>query len=587
MCIRSAGCALLAALALACAGAALAAPDFGEELRIADAIRSSDPERFVLLLEGLNDRVGEADRHQREMLDYLNAYSAAFRGDFATAIPTAIRLFEQAEDASLRFRAGGLAVNAYASSAELLQGLRRLDELLAMQASVPDAELRLTASAVAAVLFNQVGQFELGLEHAERVLAQTQVERTRCFAALYRAEALQQLGRWPAEASDMEAAALHCDASAEPALAGLLRVLIARQRVTNGQADAGLTLLLQHLPAMQATAFPRLLAEAHQLAAELYLAHGETDSAQHHATLAASQSPGIAYSRPVVSAHRILYEIAESRGELASAFAHYKRYSEADRAYLDSVKAREIAYQTVRHEIQQKDQTIELLNRRNDVLKLEQQVARTAAQNTTLLAALLALLLAAIGYWAYKTKRLQLAFRRLAETDALTGIGNRLHFTRESEAALAFCARSREPVSLVMFDLDYFKSINDHYGHATGDWVLRQVTGVVAGLCRKGDRFGRLGGEEFAILLIGCELAQAERMAESCRAAIAAIDTRPGGASFGLSASFGVASTVAAGYSLDHLLSQADQALYAAKRGGRNRVAVAREAAPSHADVSA
>jgi diguanylate cyclase (GGDEF)-like protein len=129
-----------------------------------------------------------------------------------------------------------------------------------------------------------------------------------------------------------------------------------------------------------------------------------------------------------------------------------------------------------------------------------------------------------------------------------------------------------EAVSLLMFDLDYFKTINDNYGHVTGDWVLKRVASVCGELCRGIDHLGRIGGEEFAILLHGYDLKAATRVAEDCRVRLSRIDPLPSGYTFPISASFGVSSSSTSGYDLDKLLSHADQMLYRAKREGRNRV---------------
>jgi len=149
---------------------------------------------------------------------------------------------------------------------------------------------------------------------------------------------------------------------------------------------------------------------------------------------------------------------------------------------------------------------------------------------------------------------------------------SRRHFQQQSELLLQQCARAGEDVALIMFDLDHFKSINDRFGHTTGDWVLRHVAESCTGFCRKIDRFGRLGGEEFAILLPGCDLRAASRIAEDCRVRLATIDTTPSGFKFLVTASFGVTATVHSGYDLAKLLSHADMLLYRAKREGRNRV---------------
>ena len=200
---------------------------------------------------------------------------------------------------------------------------------------------------------------------------------------------------------------------------------------------------------------------------------------------------------------------------------------------------------------------------------------------------LLVMLVASIGYWAYKIKRVQLSLKQMAETDALTGVCNRHHFTLQAERALAQCARAGEEVSLIMFDLDHFKLVNDRYGHQTGDWVLKEVADACKGFCRRIDVLGRLGGEEFAILMYGCDLRGATRVAEDCRVRLAQIDTRGTGHTFAVTASFGVTSSALSGYSLAKLLSHADKMLYRAKHLGRNRVCMFEGAlAPLHEGAS-
>lgn len=157
------------------------------------------------------------------------------------------------------------------------------------------------------------------------------------------------------------------------------------------------------------------------------------------------------------------------------------------------------------------------------------------------------------------------ALRHLAETDALTGLPNRRHFLRLAEEALARAREEGRRVSLIMFDLDYFKDINDTHGHQAGDLVLCAVARCLERCLAAGDGAGRLGGEEFGLLLPGCDPAGAIDRAEGLRRALA--DLAPGG--HAITASFGVA---AGDRDVDALLALADECLYAAKRAGRNRV---------------
>ena len=130
-------------------------------------------------------------------------------------------------------------------------------------------------------------------------------------------------------------------------------------------------------------------------------------------------------------------------------------------------------------------------------------------------------------------------------------------------------------MSLVLFDMDYFKHVNDTFGHATGDWVLKTVCDTVKAHLRKTDLIGRLGGEEFALCLSGFTPEEVLTLAERCRVAILATDTRPSGFEFAIASSFGIATrAVGQNDSYKDLLAAADKALYVSKNTGRNRVSV-------------
>jgi diguanylate cyclase (GGDEF)-like protein len=172
----------------------------------------------------------------------------------------------------------------------------------------------------------------------------------------------------------------------------------------------------------------------------------------------------------------------------------------------------------------------------------------------------------------------ELELRRVAMTDSLTGALSRRAFRDECGRTLALALRHRHPMSCIMLDLDHFKSVNDRHGHPVGDQVLAEMAAVCRAELRTSDAFGRVGGEEFAVLLPLSDLAAAMTVAEKLRAAIARLSVPTPDGPLRLTASFGVAALDPTVTDLDGLLRNADAALYAAKAEGRNRCVACRPA---------
>jgi diguanylate cyclase (GGDEF)-like protein/PAS domain S-box-containing protein len=173
-----------------------------------------------------------------------------------------------------------------------------------------------------------------------------------------------------------------------------------------------------------------------------------------------------------------------------------------------------------------------------------------------------------------RRRKLEDDLRLRATVDGLTGIANRNHFIDTGDLEMHRARRYARPLSVVLIDLDHFKQINDTYGHAVGDAVIKSVVRACLGSLRTIDRMGRLGGEEFAALLPETNREGAAIVAERLRAAIAAaaIDIE-GREPLTTTASIGVASLADTDATrIEGLIARADRALYAAKRAGRNRV---------------
>jgi diguanylate cyclase len=166
------------------------------------------------------------------------------------------------------------------------------------------------------------------------------------------------------------------------------------------------------------------------------------------------------------------------------------------------------------------------------------------------------------------------AIRAESLTDPLTGLGNRKYFDRALSSTIGTAHRQKEPLSLLMLDIDHFKSFNDNYGHLTGDQVLRLVGQSLKQNIKGADLTARYGGEEFAVVLPNTSLRQALTVADHIRRAVMSkeLKKKSTGEILGrVTVSIGV-SLLQSGDEMDSLIGRADACLYAAKRNGRNRV---------------
>lgn len=168
--------------------------------------------------------------------------------------------------------------------------------------------------------------------------------------------------------------------------------------------------------------------------------------------------------------------------------------------------------------------------------------------------------------------------RMLATSDQLTGIYNRRGFEDAAERAIRNAQRQRQPLAVVVADIDNFKAINDRHGHSAGDRALRHFASRLERLIRRGDLIGRIGGEEFALLLVNTRAQDAIEVVERIRRDIAAMPVE-GPARIAMTASFGVTGLRPGDISLAALLSRADRALYRSKMDGRDRVTSAEDLA--------
>jgi diguanylate cyclase (GGDEF)-like protein/PAS domain S-box-containing protein len=172
------------------------------------------------------------------------------------------------------------------------------------------------------------------------------------------------------------------------------------------------------------------------------------------------------------------------------------------------------------------------------------------------------------------TKRIELEhkMKHLATTDALTGVNNRHQFFSLATKELQRSKRYAHPLTVLMLDIDYFKSINDNFGHHAGDIVLKMLAAAAVAVLRATDIFGRLGGEEFAAILPETGLRVGYEVAERLRSEFEKLQVLVGKVKITFTVSIGVTQVRSQDKNIEEVLNRADEALYKAKRMGRNQV---------------
>lgn len=536
------------------------------ELKQADEIRSSDPQQFIALL----DAVAPASlNHDEQVLyQYLIAYKHALIGQYDTAISQLRRLLSTDITPTIRMRALANLLNVYALQRQWSQGYPVIDSIMAIPADQVDKARVNTAYVTVLMFYNAIGDFQSALDFAQQHLQHSESLRVNCIVQQESLRSLVKGARNQSAPPVSEAYAqafARCQQAKEPIFTGLSSVIAAEYHIDRQAYSEAIELLQDNMSQANASNYAVLQAFLYSTLAKAYHLNQQTSLALDYASLTLNYLQQIKDTGILVNVYQVLYEIAEAEGRYQQALDYHQKFAQASQVFWDEEKAKQLAIQQAKHLNHQKEAKIALLTTQN-------ALANEQVQNDRLAMALIALTCFALLLWAYKHRSAAIKLKVKAEQDELTGIANRYYFNQQAEAALAFCKKQQQPVAYILFDLDHFKQVNDNYGHPTGDWVLCEAVKSALKACRSNDLIGRLGGEEFAILLPNSTLQQASYLAEKCRKAIAETETEGSGYQFSITASFGLTDSERCGYQLDKLYACADAALYCSKDAGRNRI---------------
>lgn len=262
----------------------------------------------------------------------------------------------------------------------------------------------------------------------------------------------------------------------------------------------------------------------------------------------------------------------EALGQTAPALEDYKRYTDLQMKLQGKMRLEQSRMLEYEYEIRRRDFENAQLRAEATIKQQEVAALETVRRWQWLAIGLGALLVGLLALLAWRQWHRSRRLRDLTLLDPLTGVANRPGIERQAARALDESIRDGTPLSLLMLDLDHFKTINDRYGHAAGDKVLRATTTAWQAQLRGRDPLGRVGGEEFVVVCPDTTLEQALVVADRLRESANALCFDEIDPALRVSVSIGAAQARKAGDSCDALLDRADTALYRAKQQGRDRV---------------
>lgn len=539
----------------------------------AESLRTKDHARFVEMLALMHR--GAAPMLPPGVqwhLRYLDAWEAMFQGNYAASEEQLRAVIEHSGDELLVAKASGLLLNNLGISGRYVDAFTLANRLVAELPRIKDAQARFLLLADLSQMLNLAGEIDLAIHYARMAEQSLPHGETLCRPLSREVAALYNGKRLTSTSAELAQVISSCEAAGQPVFTNAMRLVLGNLYLEEGRPLQTLALLDRIAPSIHTNHYYPHMLSSQVERAQAYEKLGRDDEARKAALAAVAIAHPDAIDQRLGQAYEVLYHVEKRQGHAAAALSYYERYIVQNKGYLDDTSARTLAYQVTQQQMLAQKLETERLSRQNSILRLQQALDAKAVETSRLYIVLLLLTLASIVVWLFRLKRSQLRFKKLSRLDSLTGILNHQHFVSEVDRSLRLLEKKTGAACLIAIDLDHFKQINDAHGHAIGDAVLRLAVAICQRTLRPADLFGRLGGEEFGILLYECGGDQGVEIANRIRIAIQTTPLQKDGHVVPISASVGLACTDRCGYGLQRLCKEADAALYRAKRAGRNRV---------------
>ena len=525
-------------------------------------------------IERLEAMLDQADPRQRTRFTLLKARAAALAKNSEQAIDLLDGMLADRSglDPDLELRALNLATNLLVIEDRFEAGFDYFREALELAPGVRASAMRADTYSVAAEFHARIGEYATAIEYANLAMEQVTREeapRAHCVAMERRARARLGLQQPDQAIADYRTAVDLCQSIPDLVFAGISRIGLAVGLRERGIDEAAESNLERAVEMLARSGFVEGELEARYRLAELMLDQDRLDDAVQVMAppLPWIETPGSHAIR--AGAMRVHARIAALEENQRLEYEYTRRAIEFSQQQAARIRHMRFTLLMSAQDDRARERELELLRSQNALAELDRESRRQEELALTMggFGAVVAgvLLLALL----VKAARDRQQFQRLSQRDGLTGLYNHTRFFELAQQAFQRARQNAMPFSLIVADIDLFKQVNDEYGHLVGDSVLERIGSRLRAAFESDAIIGRLGGEEFGIALVDCDIDTAVARIEHFRATLNR--RRSGEDEPAVTMSFGVAE-LSRERSLDVLYAHADQALYDAKDAGRNRV---------------
>lgn len=543
-----------------------------ERLREIERVNVTAPwQESATLVEALVAEGTRLDASQQYRLDLVRARNLALDDDHDAARTVVEDLLARESTPELRLRALSLGVNISTNSSDLTKAFTWIEEGLTLLDIVEDAQPRLLG--MASYLYLRAGEERGALDYARRALAAARAlgeSRGECLALSDLAHALRGANRFAqAEQMRYEQIAV-CERVRDPVFVADGYRGVGQAMVQQGRPQEAVPWLRRAVEAFSEAGFVYGVRESRLYVAEALLNSGEdlTEAASILKELT-PELEDIGHWPNIETAHLLSSRLRETQGDLREALEHLRRARQARMRIDEEARERRLSFLQVQFDTRLKEHQIALLDSERGLQAAELEARRRAQWLQAVALVSLLLLAGMLAVLLERSRRQRRRFRSLSERDGLTGLSNHQHTRMVGQQAFDHALRELLPFTAIVADIDRFKRINDRFGHAAGDAVLRRLGELVREVFPPAAVKGRTGGEEFTVL-VEASAPQALFLVEELRRRIQPLSVFGHRVEYCLS--YGLCEANEHHTSLEELLRAADMALYQAKRSGRDRI---------------